>query len=473
MTETPPDIHQELPAKTWQQEGKALLHIGVPMALTQLIGFAVFTIDVMMIGRLGPEALASASLGVVILFTVWMLVMGPIMAIAPMVSHALGANAKNYDDVRRSVRMGLWALGFAFPVIVLVFSQADHLAIAFGQDPALSHRARDYVVLLAPSMVFGLGIWGFRNFLAAIELTRFPLYLTIFTTLLNAFFNYVLIFGNFGFPRLELIGAGIGSSLAYAISFAILALYCQRQKQAAQFEIFRAFWTPDWSRFRELFRLGIPISMTSFFEGMLFNACVFLMGLIGIMEMAAYQIAINVAALAFMIPLGFSMAGGVRVGLAAGAGDMGGVRRAAVMTLLISTAVMTIFAIVVALFPQGVAMLYIDIEKPDNQIVLTLVSGFLPLAAAFMIFDAVQVAANQLLRGLKDVQYPMAVTAISYWLIGFPIAWYFGLHTAFGANGIWYGLIVGLLVAAILLGGRLWWITHSKRLPNTLKRKKI
>lgn len=457
MNETPPDIHQELPSKTWQQEAKALLHIGVPMALTQLIGFAVFTIDVMMIGRLGPEALASASLGMVIMFTVWMLVMGPVMAIAPMVSHALGADAKNHDDVRRSVRMGLWALGFAFPVIVLVFSQADHLAVALGQDPELSHRARDYVVLLAPSIVFGLGIWGFRNFLAAIELARFPLYLTIFTTLLNGFFNYVLIFGNFGFPRLELIGAGIGSSLAYAISFAILALYCHRQKQAAQFELFRDFWAPDWPRFRELFRLGIPISITSFFEGMLFNACMLLMGLIGVMEMAAYQIALNVGALAFMIPLGFSMAGGVRVGLAAGAGDIGGVRRAAVMTLLISIAVMTVFALIVALFPQAVAMLYIDIEKPDNQIVLTLVTAFLPLAAAFMIFDAVQVAANQLLRGLKDVQYPMIVTAISYWFIGFPVAWYFGLHTGFGANGVWYGLIVGLLVAAILLGSRLWW----------------
>ena len=444
----------------WQSELRALLNIGVPMAMTQLIGFLVFTIDVLMIGRLGPEALAASSLGVVVLFTVWMLAMGPVMAVAPMVSQALGRDPKNYSDVRHTVRMSLWELLFIFPFVLLLFWHAEKAAILFGQDPALSLDARNYVVMLAPSLVFGLGMWSLRNFLAALALTRFPLFLTIFTTLLNGGLNYILIFGHFGAPSLGLVGAGIASSLAYGISFAILLFYCYRQKQAAEFEIFYNFFSLDWSRFIELVRLGIPISVTTFFEGMLFNACVLLMGVLGVLEMAAYQISLNVVALVFMIPLGLSMAGGVRIGLAAGAGDRQRVRLASLATIGLAIFVSLCFAIIIALFPEWVARAYLNLEDKKNLPVFELIGLFLPIAAAFMMFDAVQVAANQLLRGLKDVYVPMLLTGISYWLVGFPAAFYFGLHTELGPIGIWVGLLTSLVFAAILLSVRLWWMVN-------------
>jgi len=273
---------------------------------------------------------------------------------------------------------------------------------------------------------------------------------------MNALLNYIFIFGNFGAPRLELLGAGIASSLSYIFGFFLFVLYMRLDKRSNSFQIFNNFWKSDWPRFKEVILLGGPMSLTTFFEGMLFNAAVIIMGVIGVMEQAAYQIALNVAALAFMLPYGMSMAGAVRIGLARGADNKPAIRRAAGTTLVASILAIMVFAVPVGLFPELTASLYMNLEKPENAAVIAFVVGFLPIATAFMFFDAVQVAANQLLRGLKDVNWPMVLTGISYWLIGFPIAYILALKTEIGANGVWYGLMAGLIAASILLGGRLY-----------------
>jgi len=255
-------------------------------------------------------------------------------------------------------------------------------------------------------------------------------------TLINIGLNYVLIFGKFGAPRLELVGAGIASTLASIIGFFLFVTYIQWDKRAKQFGLFKRLYQPDWSKFKEVLALGFPISITTVFEGALFNALVLLTGIIGVMQQAAYQIALNVVALAFMLPFGMSMAGAVRVSC---------------------VIAISFFAIPIALFPEHISRLYLTIDTPDNAIVAQFVIGFLPLAAAFSLFDALQVGANQLLRGLKDVKAPIWITGVSYWLVGFPIAFYVGLHTEFGANGVWFGLMAALFCAAIGLGTRLLW----------------
>ena len=173
------------------------------------------------------------------------------------------------------------------------------------------------------------------------------------------------------------------------------------------------------------------------------------------MEQAAYQIALNVVALAFMLPWGLSMAGAVRIGLAEGAKNQAAIKRCAGVTLIAAIFAIMLMAAPVVMIPEAITALYLDLDKTENAQVITLVLGFLPIAAAFMLFDSVQVAANQLLRGLKDVQWPMVLTGISYWAIGFPVAYILALKTDIGVNGIWYGLMAGLLSASILLGGRL------------------
>jgi MATE family multidrug resistance protein len=445
----------------WKTEMRAMLKLGIPMGLTQLVQFFIYTIDVLMIGRLGPDELAASSLGIVIFFTLFLLGFGPAMASSPMVSQALGADENDTTDVRRSVRMAIWFGFFVFPIALAVVFFSERIALALGQPPELAALAQPYLIALAPGLPFALGVIVLRNFLAAIDRTRVPLVIIIITTVINATLNYLLIYGNFGFPRLELVGAGIASSFSYFIGFCMLIAYIQRDKRGQQFDLLSNPFKPDWPRFKEVVQLGWPIGATSAFEGMLFNACVLVMGVIGVNEVASYQISVNLAALAFMIPLGFSMAGATRVGLAEGAGNRDGVRRATWLTIFFCIVTIMVVAVPAALVPEWIAGLYIPADKAENAEVVRWVIVFLPMAAAFMLFDAVQVAANQCLRGLKDVRVPMVLTGISYWGIGFPIAYYLGLHTSAGPAGVWWGLTAGLAAASVTLGARLWWVARK------------
>ncbi|MEZ5922207.1 MAG: MATE family efflux transporter [Parvularculaceae bacterium] len=450
----------------WRTEFAALFSLGLPMALTQLAQFSVMTIDILMIGRLGPEPLAGASLGLVMFFIAWLVGFGPAMAVSPLVSQALGADENDTEDARLSTRMALWTIGFlTLPVFILFFLAKD-IALALGQPPELAKLAGPYVIALAPGWAFAMGTITLRNFLAAIGESRAPLLIVICTTALNAFLNWLLIYGNWGFPRFELVGAGIASSIVNVTGFFGLVLYIELDARSRRFRLFRDFFTPHWLRLREVIRLSWPIAVAMTFEGMLFNAAVFLMGRIGVNEVAAYQVALNVAALAFMGPMGFSMAGGVRVGLAAGAGDGARVRRAAALTMIVAVAAIMSVAIPVYLAPNLVAALYLKANDAGNAMVIPMVASFLRIAALFMLFDAIQVAAAQALRGLKDVRIPMFITGIAYWVVGFPVAALLGLGfrdwAGVGANGVWWGLMAGLFVAAGLLGGRLYWLTRRR-----------
>jgi len=445
----------------WRREFFALMAIGLPMGLTQLVQFSINTVDVLMIGRLGPEALAGASLGLVVFYAMFLFGFGPAMAVSPMVSQALGANPDDLDDPRRSVRMGLWTIGIGIPLLSVIFLFTEEIALALGQPAGPARLAEPYVLALAPGLPFALGVMALRNFLACIERTRAPLVFIILTTILNAFLNWLLIYGNWGFPRLELVGAGLASSISHATGFFMLVAYINIETVSRRFELFRNFLKPSWPRLKEVASLSWPIGFTMLFEAMLFNSAVFLMGRIGVNEMAAYQVALNVAALAFMTPLGLSMAGAVRVGLMEGAGDRAGVRRAAAVSTLACIGAIMIVALPMLFAPMQIATLYLNPDRPGSAEVLALVAAFLPIAATFALFDATQVAANQALRGLKDVRIPMILTFISYWAIGFPVAAWLGLATPLAAVGVWYGLLAGLAAAAFLLGGRIWWMTRA------------
>lgn len=438
----------------WRADLKTLLSIGLPMAATQLVQVSVQTVDVLMIGRLGPAPLAAASLGVVFFFTMFIIGLGPAMAMTPVVSHALGRKSDDYDGVRRAVRMGLWLVAMYAPVAVLFLANAATFARLLGQPEDLARLAGPYVLALAPGLPFAAGVVVLRNFLAALGRTRWPLIFIIATTFINAGGNYLLIYGSFGFPKLGLVGAGIASALAYASGFALLAAYAYIDPRARKFAIFRDFFIVDAPLLREIARLGWPIAVNIAFEAMLFNCCIFLVGRIGVAEVAAYQIALNVASIAFMAPLGLSMAGATQIGLAAGAGDEARVRRGVVLTTLLCCLVMIIFWAPIVPNPRGLAGLYLDLGKAENAGVVALVTRFLPLAAAFALFDGAQVAFNQALRGLKDVRMPMMLTGVAYWLVGFPLAAYLGLGTKLGAVGVWWGLLASLVAASGLLGWR-------------------
>ena len=455
MSETLTAQKANLP-ETWGGEMRALLTIGIPMGLAQLVQFSPYIADAVMIGRIGPTEIAAAAIGSVLYFLVWMLASGPIAAVTPLVSQALGRNIAERRDVRRTVRMSVWACFLIFPFIIGLLLLTEPLMIFAGQDPKVAALAQDYVLVLAPGLPFTLAVMSFRNFLAAIGKTIVPFLLVASAAIVNIILNWVLIFGNLGAPELSLLGAGIASSISGIYGYVIFVIYIKWDAKARDFDLFSNLLKPDWERMGELLKIGWPISVTVTFEGMLFNAGVLIAGAVGVIEQAGFQIALSVASTAFMMPYGLSMAGAVRIGLAKGAANTPAARRASTATILSSVLAIGLCALPVAFVPQWVASLYFNMEAADTRPVFEYVVIFLPIAAGFMFFDAVQVACNQLLRGLADVKWPMVITGISYWVIGFPIAFYTALHTNIGAAGIWYGLTAGLIAAFIGLGIRLW-----------------
>lgn len=457
MSETGHENSKETIAlpETWMGEMRALMRLGVPMALTQLVQFSIYFIDAVMIGRLSPVDIAAVGIGSVIIFLLWMIGGGPAIAVSPLASQALGADVNETRDVRRTVRMGLWCTFGLTPFIFAFLFLLKPLAILLGQDPEATSRAQAYALAVGIGLPFTLATLVLRNFLAALDKTLIPFLIIFAVVVINAGLNALLIFGLFGFPRLELVGAGLASSLAAIIGFVFLLIYIEWDSRAKTFEIFKNITQPDWERLGDVIRLGWPISVTMMFEGMLFNAGLLIVGVIGVTQQAAYQIGLNIASLAFMLPYGMSMAGAVRIGLARGAGNLSAQKRASTTTIAACVLAIAIIAVPMALLPERFAALYLSLDKPENQAVIAFVLTFIPIAAAFAFFDAVQVACNQLLRGLKDVNVTMGLTAVSYWLVGFPIAYYLALHTNVGAKGVWYGLMAGLIAAFILLGIRL------------------
>jgi len=420
-------------AHNWRQEARALLVLGLPMAATQFVSYFIYTIDILMISRISAEDVAAAGLALVVNFLLWMVGSGPVMAVTPLVAQALGKENPDYTDIRHSVRMALWLIVALLPILAIVIYFMVPIATLLGQDIDIAINAQRYMAVLAIGWPFMLMIMALRNFLATLNKTTVPFLLIIFTTALNALFNYILIFGKFGAPRLELIGAGIASTLATIITFAVFIAYINWDKSARQFDLFKNWYKPDWVRFKQVVKLGWPISIANIFEGMLFNAGLLLMGVIA-----------------------------VRIGHAAGANDLVRAKRAAWVCVMLAAVMMSAMAIFIALFPDVIATLYVGSDD-ENKNVKLFVMGFLPLAAGFMFFDAIQVAANQLLRGLKDVRIPMVITGISFWGVGFSVSYYLALKTEVGANGVWHGLTAGLITASVLLGGRLYYLLWQKQ----------
>ena len=452
-----PDATATALPSSYRGEVRALLALAVPMSLTQVIQFAVYVADTMMLGRVSTEAVAGSAAGGVLIFLSWMLATGPVNAVTPMVAQALGRDRDAFTDVRRSVRMCLWAvLMLCLPLLLLLVFTEDVLLL-MRQDPEVARLAKLYAWAAAPGLACSLVVMALRNYLAALDETVKPMWIVTATVALNIVLNAVFIFGMFGLPAMGVVGAGIASSIAYALSLAMFVWLINRHSRAKRFAVFHNLHRFDRERFGEVVRLSWPISLTTLFEGMLFNAALLVVGLIGVAEQAAYQIGLNVAALAFMVPWGFAMGGAVRIGLAEGAANAPARTRAAVSTLVISALLMAVIAAFVATQGGLITSAYLGVEpKPDDVAVRDLVLLFLPVAAAFMVVDALQVAANQLLRGLKDVTVPVFITGVSYWVIGFPLCWYLAFHTPLGAVGVWWGLAGGLLAAFIGLGTRLW-----------------
>jgi MATE family multidrug resistance protein len=290
-----------------------------------------------------------------------------------------------------------------------------------------------------------------KSFVSALERPGWAFAVGALAVASNALLNYGLIFGRFGLPQLGLFGAGLGSSISNTIMALGLAVVVVRHPRFRRYRLFGHFWRADWARFLQVWRLGLPIAVTLGMEVTIFNAAVFLMGLIGEAELAAHAVAIQIASLCFMVPLGIGQATTVRVGLAYGRRDRIGVGRAGWAAFGVTMVFMVCSATLMLAMPRFLVGLFMDVHMPANAHVVDLAVAFLTVAALFQLVDGAQAVGAGMLRGIHDTTVPMLFAALGYWAIGFATAILFGFHLGWGGVGVWIGLAAGLAMTAVLM----------------------
>jgi multidrug resistance protein, MATE family len=434
----------------WRAELRATVALALPLIGTQLAQISTMTTDVVLLGRLSADALAAGALGANVVYVLITFTLGILMAVSPMVAQAVGRKRHMVRDARRSVRQGLWVMLAAGVPCMVVIWHTEAILLAFRQDPANAAAAAGYARAMLWGFLPGAGFMLLRFFVAALERPRPALVVMVLAVILNAVLAWALIFGRLGLPGLGVVGAGIATSIANIFSFAALLGFVLVDRRLRRFYILGRLWRPDWRRFFELFRIGLPIGFILLLEVGLFAAAVQLMGLIGTAEIAAHQIALQCAAVAFMVPLGIAQAATVRIGLFAGARDASGIKRAGWVALGLGVAFMSSTALLMWAAPHALAGLFLDLGRPENARVVALTVAFLGLAALFQIFDGVQAIALGALRGLKDTRMPAMLAAFGYWAVGFPVGALLAFEAGMGGVGVWWGLTIGLIVVAAL-----------------------
>jgi MATE family multidrug resistance protein len=435
----------------WLRELTALGALSGPIALTNLAQIAMGATDVVMMGRLGAETMAAGALGANLYFVALIFGIGLLNATSPMIARALGRDPNAGRDVARTVQQSFWS---AFLVVlpcwaVLWWSEA--LLVAMGQDPALAASAGLYVRALQWAL---LPFWLYlvlRSFVSALQRPMWAFAIGITGVIANAAGNWCLMLGGCGIEPLGIAGSGIATTLASTLMLIAIALVVTLDRSFARFRLLDGLWRADWPRFRELWRLGLPMAATLLFEVTIYNAAVFLMGLLGTTALAAHTIAIQLASVTFMVPLGIGQAATVRVGLAYGARDREAIHRAGWTAFWLATGFMAAMSLLMLLAPLPLISIFLDTADPGNAEVVTLATTFLVLAALFQIADGAQAVGSGMLRGLHDARVPMLFALIGYWGIGLPFGAILAFRLGFGGAGIWIGLATGLAIVSCLM----------------------
>ena len=439
-----------LPSSRWQPFATELIEtirLAAPMALTQLSQIAMMTTDLAFIGRLGGDAIAAAALAGTIYFVSFTFGMGLMSAVAPLAAQAFGAG--NAALVRRSLHAGLWAgLMVALPIMAFPL-QGETILLALGQAREPVRLAQNYMFGLVWGVAPALWFMALRSFMGAVNRPEPVLWITLAAIPINALLVYPLLYGAWGLPALGLFGAGLATSLVNLGSFLAGLWFTTRKAPFRDYHMLARLWRIDWSLIRQVVVIGAPMSLAFLLEYGLFSAAALLMGLIGTAALAAHQVALQVAAILYMIPYGISMAATVRVGHAAGRGDAGAGRRAGLTAIAIGVALAAMLTVAVIVARFTIAQFFLG-QGEDNA-AATLATSLLVIGATFFITDALQTVTSGALRGIKDTRIPLLFATVGYWLIGFPASYALGFHTSLRAAVIWIGLSIGTAAHATLL----------------------
>jgi MATE family multidrug resistance protein len=435
---------------------RVLLRLALPVVVAQVGMMAMGVVDTIMVGHLSAEALAAVALGNVYYFGATILGMGTLMALDPVLSHAVGAG--DHEEIARGIQRGMvLAFLLCLPTALLLWP-APAVFGALHQPIEVVPLAGAYTRVCIPGTV---GLFAFvvlRQSLQALHRMR-PVVLTIVAAnLANVGLNWVLIYGKFGVPALGVVGAAWATTISRLLmAFLLLALAWPwlrddvRPFRRAALEL---------APLGRLLRIGFPIGLQQQLEYGVFGVVGLLMGTMGTYQVAGHQIALNLASLTFMVPLGISSAAAVVVGNAVGRRDLRGAIEAAQAALTVAVGFMGSTALIFMFLPGPLARLYTTAPA-----VIVVAVSLLPLAAVFQVFDGIQVTSIGILRGLGDTRTPMISGLLGYWAIGLPVSLWLGFRVGLGPVGLWWGLVLGLALAAVFLVARV-----RRKLAQPLRR---
>ncbi|WP_293294323.1 MATE family efflux transporter [Allomuricauda sp.] len=439
------------------------LRLSYPVILGMLGHTFVAFADNIMVGQLGTAELAAVSLGNSFVFIAMSLGIGFSTAITPLVAEADGA--KDQAAGKSALKHGLvlcTVLGLSLFGLIQVCKPLIH---HMEQPPEVVELALPYLDLVAFSLVPLIIFQAFKQFSEGLSQTKYPMYATILANAVNITLNYLLIFGSFGFPKLGIVGAAVGTLVSRVIMVAYIWYLLKRKKKFESYVTQFNFKKIEKKVMRKIISLGFPSALQMFFEVAIFTAAIWLSGVLGKNAQAANQIALNLSSMTFMVGMGLSVAAMVRVGNQKGLRNHKDLKRIAESIFFLTLILEVVFAAIFLVGRHWFPTIYLDVgdiaNQADNTEVIIVAAKLLLVAAFFQISDGLQVVVLGALRGLQDVKIPTLITFIAYWLIGFPISYYLGLHTDLESTGIWIGLLSGLTASAVMLYLRFNFLTKK------------
>ncbi len=442
------------------------LKLATPVVLGMLGHTLVAFADNIMVGQLGPAELAAVSLGNSFLFIAMSVGLGLSTAITPLIAEADGF--KKTFEIKKVFKHGVLICGIVGVLLTGVVLFSVPLLHKMKQPEEVLVFAVPFLSIVGISLIPLMLFQAIKQLCDGLSRTRLPMYASIIGNLLNVVLNYLLIFGNHGFPQMGVAGAALGTLISRVFMLFLLIVFLKRSAYFSPFLTDLRWRLVSWRFSRRILALGLPSSFQVFFEVTLFTSAIWLSGILGTLYQAANQIALNLASMTYMVGIGLNVAAMIRVGNQKGRKDYKRLNEVAQSIFFLTVVIELLFAIVFLAARHVLPELYLDADDPlnraDNLMVMALASELLLWAAIFQLFDGLQVVIIGALRGMQDVNFTAYITFVAYWLVGFPVCYYLGLHTSLASQGIWIGLTLGLTVSALLLYLRFQYLSKSHRI---------
>ncbi|GAP65215.1 putative efflux protein, MATE family [Mizugakiibacter sediminis] len=437
------------------REVGATVRLALPLIAAQLSAVGMNVVDAVLSGHLGAHTQAAVTTGAGVWSLAIISAIGTMMAVAPSVAQLDGAGRRH--EIGALFRQALWIAAGLGALLWLGVRSASPLLEVIGVVPTLRADVDAFLHAVSWGAPALAAYFALRGLSEGLSLTRPSMYFSFGGLLVLVPLGYVLMYGRLGVPALGARGSGIATAAVLWLEMLGFAVYVARHRNYRALGLFAHFEWPRPRVIAELLGIGLPMAVTLMMEGGLFVAVALAIATLGEAVTAAHQIALNVASVAFMVPLGLALAITVRVGHAVGRGDGDGMRYAGFCGIALAMAVQVVACGLMLGVPHGIARLY-----TNDPVVIGLAVQLLTLAGLFQFSDGIQVASNGALRGLKDTRVPMLITGIAYWGIGMPVGWWLAFRAGYGARGMWTGLIAGLTMAALMLFARFRRLARSR-----------